>query len=304
MAAAEATLPTPDAPPPGSGPGPEPISPDAGLLYNGSLVRFQPWHDKAGVYCIHSDCNDYVKIGMAAGNSQRGGLGVRMATFSTSFVEFRILMMLTFGQSKEKASIAENEAHTFVTQSIGESNVRRHVSGNRSEWFMEVPISVVDGLVRHMLDREARPLSTKHTSNKQKVQPDGAWLWTDPVEMSRSGLTPHKYDLWYHFASWDDESLRWAQKQRKQALEDGDAEKVQENQEYLDTFDRGARVELTNLTDLSQFDSLPMVRSTEATTADDPPPPPLPSGPSGPRYNTRYQVRKASLGERAAYETF
>lgn len=126
-----------------------------GIKYNGSQIKHQPWAYDAGIYCIkpevYYNCpaySDQVKIGFAGGDSQRGTLSGRMASYATSFVEFRIIFVITY-DSHDKASQAEGEMKRFLAHH--KKSARPHMSGQPSEWF-EMDDSLIPKLIEYMYD--------------------------------------------------------------------------------------------------------------------------------------------------------
>ena len=124
-----------------------------GLKYDGSKIGYQPWANSPGIYCVKPEvyytCNkDEVKIGFSGGESTRGKLGQRMASYATAFVDFRILFVITYS-GHDTASMAEKVVKNFLKEQ-GKS-ARVHASGSNSEWY-EVGEELIGPLLEHMYD--------------------------------------------------------------------------------------------------------------------------------------------------------
>ena len=120
-----------------------------GLRYDGSKIGYQPWANSPGIYCVKPEvyytCNkDEVKIGFSGGESTRGKLGQRMASYATAFVNFRILFIITYS-GHDTASMAEKVVKNFLKEQ-GKS-ARVHVSGSNSEWY-EVGEELIESVAR------------------------------------------------------------------------------------------------------------------------------------------------------------
>jgi len=124
-----------------------------GLKYDGSKVGRQPWANSPGIYCVKPEvyytCNKKdVKIGFSGGESTRGRLAQRMASYATAFVNFRILFIIVYS-GHDTASMAEKVMKNFLKEQG--KTARVHVSGTDSEWF-EVDEGLIEPLLQHMYD--------------------------------------------------------------------------------------------------------------------------------------------------------
>lgn len=124
-----------------------------GLRYDGSKVGLQPWANSPGIYCVKPEvyytCNKKdVKIGFSGGESTRGKLAQRMASYATAFVNFRILFIIVYS-GHDTASMAEKVMKNFLKEQG--KTARVHVSGTDSEWF-EVDEALIQPLLQHMYD--------------------------------------------------------------------------------------------------------------------------------------------------------
>ena len=159
---------------------------NSGLMYNGSYIKHQPWADTAGVYCIkpdvYIDCGkDEVKIGFTGGESERGTLKGRMASYATSFVDFRILFVICY-ESHSKASAAEAEMKRWL--GAQGSDARLHQSGYKSEWY-EFNQELIPELIRHMYGLASKGVdgATKDVISGALAMDEVVWAyWQDEGE--------------------------------------------------------------------------------------------------------------------------
>ena len=177
-----------------------------GLRYDGSKVGRQPWANSPGIYCVKPEvyhtCNiKDVKIGFSGGESTRGKLAQRMASYATAFVNFRILFVITYS-GHDTASMAEKVMKNFLKEQ-GKS-ARVHVSGTDSEWY-EVDEALIDPLLQHMYDVDNDGFLPLVEMFDPEMRP-GTMVWARfenvfyPAKIQRLSEKRHKnefpQDLW------------------------------------------------------------------------------------------------------------
>ena len=178
---------------------------NSGLMYNGSYIKHQPWADTAGVYCIkpdvYIDCGkDEVKIGFTGGESERGTLKGRMASYATSFVDFRILFVICY-ETHSKASAAEAEMKRWL-EAQG-SSAKLHQSGYKSEWY-EFNEALVPEIIRHMyslgskgVDGASKDVISGALANDEVVwaywEEDGLWYPASIDEIREGNVDLEEY---------------------------------------------------------------------------------------------------------------
>ena len=306
---------------------PTSLPPGIGLKYDGSLVNDYPWSLKPGLYIIrpevYEDCNlSRLKIGYSQMNlDETRGICKRLADYATSFISIRVISVITWRDNTE-ASKAEQEAHAWLEANSPGDRIM-HVSGKRkSEWFTDVDLETANRLVSHLLlpNWLSKPLI-----KYEKTQPKSAFFFTIPLEMNEQGTVPSEVDLNFRVqTSWDSKDLRDV-RDEMQAEEDPEYKELL-RQGTLSMLNYGIDIEpMTEITERGRdrYGNRRLGSTTrtvrrgrkkkkkpaevvvqEEEEEEEEEAVEEAATPSAPRYNTRYQVRKMSIGEQAMVDLF
>jgi len=202
-----------------------------GLAYNGSVIHRLQFGDESGLYCVapsyldRCQVDDEYKIGFTGtqqAGSFSGSMARRLSAYGTAFIEFRIPMVITYSRRSEDSEYnaqkshndsnrAEKECFAFLTQQGGTR--RSHVSGNLSEWFVNVDKTLLRKAFDHMLD-----VSTPGVTGP-KPQPTGAWWFGEKIELSKENLNIDPWSEWAPIPARDDRERRALEKRLKDAKE-------------------------------------------------------------------------------------
>lgn len=301
---------------------PQMLPPGTGLLYDGSLVMDQSWAIKPGLYIIrpevYEECSlARVKVGYAQMNlDETRGIAKRLGDYATSFIRFRIIAIITWRDNTE-ASKGEQEAHAWLE--ANGSNPIVHVSKRKSEWFTDVDLDVANKLVSHLLTPNWLSPPFHKVKQFKKTQPTDAYFFSIPLEMNAQGTYPSEVDLSFRlFVSWTDKDLRDVRNQMQEATDPEEKEMLRQGQ--LSMMNWGIDIEpLEEITERGRdrFGNRRLGSTTRTikrkkkkkqqapeTIVEEVEEESVEPTPSAPRYNTRYQTRKQSLGEKAFIELF
>lgn len=229
-----------------------------GLIYNGSAVNGlanMNWWKQNGIYCLRpgwlDQCPGAVeryKIGMAAGSSSRQ-LGVRLSNHSSALVSMSLMFICTVSSTKVRtkttlksnrkrknpnadnenekdihteksmASILEQEAFAFL-QANGIDRVL-HESGRGSEYFSDVPLSLLRALFDHLTTITSIPLNKK---NKWMPQIKDAYWFGDENAIQGNGMNkpPSRFEYGYLLPTQQELNRRRLSGLLQSAVDNGD----------------------------------------------------------------------------------
>jgi hypothetical protein len=254
-----------------------------GLAYNGSVIHRLSFGDESGLYCVapsymdRCQVSDEYKIGFTGtsrAGSYSGSMARRLSAYATAFIEFRIPMIITYSRRSEDSEYtaqkshndsnrAERECFAFLTREGGTR--KSHVSGNPSEWFVNVDKTLLRKAFDHMTDVQTPGILGP------KPQPTGAWWFDEKVELSKENLNIDPWSEWQPIPARDDRERRDLERRLEKAKKDRQERKtlpkdrflVRDLEAQLEAMLNPGVVRLDDdaLIDIEQFDFEPNVRS-------------------------------------------
>ena len=172
-----------------------------GLQYRGDYMRYQPFAERPGIYCIkpelYTNCGlADVKVGFT------NNITMRFSTYATAFVKYRILFVIVYADWNGANRAEQVMKNYFRKQSV---DVREHVSGRKSEWQKlkeyEMVEDIIPNLVMHMYDTLNAGYDMTGKDIFDKDLSEGSLLWVKYEEKTYPArvayYSRHKHDEMY-----------------------------------------------------------------------------------------------------------